>query len=77
MVLQVGEVDRLDAVVIAGSKAEGAREAVDGQRRAPLGRAAALAVHERAVARRVQLKFHERGAGPVRVADQSGVCVGI
>src|SRR4029077_19420287 len=52
--LQVGEVNWLDAVAVAVT-GNVALEAVDVQRRTPLGRTAAHAVDERSVARRVQL----------------------
>src|SRR5439155_24993334 len=54
------EVDRLYAVVVAGREVEVARQAVDRQRGAPLGLAAARGVEERREPRWVELQLHER-----------------
>ena len=61
--LDEGEVDRFEAVVVAGGAVGAALEAVDGERRAPVGVVAADGVGERRKAGRVELKLDERGAG--------------
>ena len=74
--LQEREVGRLLAIGVAGGEVEVALQAVDGEGRAPLGHAAALAVDKRGEARRVQLELHERGAG--RVGDvQADIAVAV
>jgi hypothetical protein len=75
--LQVGEVDRLNAVVVAGGEAECAFQAVDGQSGTPMPGVAAYSVDERRELRRVELQLEERRAGVGGIADRARVRVAV